>query len=231
MSFSLQIPCVMQHFFPETMANLIKLCANAKYTVTIPENQTCCGLPYFEKGELKAAKSIGEYNLSVFGQNQLISASPKCCDTYSLKYPKIFNNTVSHNESVALSKNTIGLEVLFEKLNLDNAHSVKGSYYFIQNCQSSLPNQEAYLSKFRDCRWILPKLHSTCCGAGTCMPVTNREYASKMALNLIREAIDEQADFIVTVDDICRKHLQNVALENQLEIKTLHIIDLFALAL
>jgi L-lactate dehydrogenase complex protein LldE len=231
MSFALQIPCIMQHFFPETMANLIKLCANAKYTVTIPENQTCCGLPYFEKGELKTAKSIGEYNLSLFAQNQLISGSPKCCDTFMAKYPKIFNNTVSHNESVNLSKHIVSLYDLFEKLSLNNVKAVKSSYYFVPNCQPANEGSKSLAAKFPHSTWFFPKLQATCCGAGTCMPTTNKDYAFKMALNLINESIESKADFIVTEDDICRKHLQNVAKEHQLEIQTLHIIDLFALAL
>lgn len=228
MSFALQIPCVMQHFFPETMANLIKLCANAKYTVSVPANQTCCGLPYFEKGELKAAKSIGEYNLSVFSNTHMICGSQKCFDTFSLKYPKIFNNTVSHNESVTLSKSTIKLETLFSELSLSNAKAINGTYYLVKNCQSQ---SMVDLSRLTEARWILPKLHSTCCGAGTCMPVTNGEYASKMALTLISEAVEQKADYIVTMDDICRKHIMNVAAQNQVDIKTLHIIDLFAQAI
>jgi len=221
----------MQHFFPETMANLIKLCANAKYTVSIPENQTCCGLPYFEKGELKAAKSIGEYNLNVFGQDQLISGSPKCQDAYTSKYPKIFNNTVSHNESVALAKNAVSLDTLFAKLTLNNIQSVKGSYYFVPDCKSSGKDTQALMDKFKSCTWVLPKLHATCCGAGTCMPITNKEYAFKMALTLLNEATEAKADFIITQDDICRKHMENVAKAHHIEIKTLNIIDLFAQAL
>jgi L-lactate dehydrogenase complex protein LldE len=231
MSFALQIPCVMQHYFPETMANLIKLCANAKYTVSIPEQQTCCGLPYFEKGELKTAKSIGEYNLSVFSGNSLICGSPKCCDTYAVKYPKIFNNTVSHNESVNLSKNTVDLETLFEKVTLTSAKAVNGKYYLIPNCQSSTRELGFYTSRFPNGQWLFPRLNATCCGAGTCMSVTNKEYASKMAMTLIHEAIEEQADYIITMDDICRQHILNIARENQVDIKTLHLIDLFAQAL
>jgi L-lactate dehydrogenase complex protein LldE len=231
MSFALQIPCVMQHFYPETMANLIKLCANAKYTVTIPENQTCCGLPYFEKGELKTAKAIGEYNLSVFGQHQVVCGSEKCCETFTVKYPKIFNNTVSHNESMALSKNTTSLDTLFGKLSLPNVRSVNGRYFFVRNCQMQASGPAAYLTKFPEAEWILPKMHATSCGADACMPVNNRSDASKMAMALLDEAVDAKVDFMITEDDVCRKHLQNIADENLVAIKILHIIDLFAQAI
>ena len=231
MSFALQIPCIMQHFFPETMANLIKLCANAKYSVTIPENQTCCGLPYFEKGELKTAKAIGEYNLSVFGQQQMVCGSMKCCETYTVKYPRIFNNTVSHNESVTLSKNAIGLVTLFDRLTVPNMKSVNGKYFFVRNCQIQDDAPVAYLSRFSEATWILPKMHATCCGADACMPVNNRADASKMAMVLLDEAVDAKVDFLITEDDICRRHLQNIANENLVGIKILHIIDLFAMAI
>ncbi len=221
----------MQHYFPETMANLIKLCANAKYDVSVPENQTCCGLPYFEKGELKTAKSIGELNISLFSNRQIISGSPKCFDTFSLKYPKIFNNTVSHNESMTMARNTLGLPELFSKLTLNHIEAVDGIYYFIPACQGSGKNYTAMLSQFKAATWVLPQLHATCCGAGTCMPTTNHDYAVQMAHTLLKEAVDSGVDFIVTEDDICRRHIENVAGKEHIGIKTLHIIDLFAQAL
>lgn len=230
MSFALQIPCVTQHFFPETMENLVKLCQHAKFTISIPDKQTCCGLPYFEKGEIKTAKAIGEYNLGVFGGTNVICGSPKCQDTFSQKYPKIFNNTVSHNESVSLARNTSGLSALFGKLSLANAGDIRGKYFVVQHCQSRLVTREQ-LESFANCEWIYPELEHGCCGAGTCMPTSNKELSYRMGLNLLRQATGANADYIVTMDDICRRHLINVATENNLPVKTLHIIDIFAMAL
>jgi Fe-S oxidoreductase len=71
----LQIPCVMFHYFPDTVKNLELLCQSAGLQYSIPDNQTCCGLPYFEKGELKSAKAIAEYNLAI--QKASITSSVK----------------------------------------------------------------------------------------------------------------------------------------------------------
>lgn len=231
MSFALQIPCVTQHFFPETMENLVKLCQHAKYTISIPDKQTCCGLPYFEKGELKTAKAIGEYNLEVFGNTSLVCGSPKCQDTFSQKYPKIFNNTVSHNESVGLAKNTSGLSALFKKLSPANTGNIRGKYFVVEHCQSPELVTPKQLSAFADAEWVYPKLEHGCCGAGTCMPTSNRQFSYRMGLELLQQASNAGADYIVTMDDICRQHLINVAAENNLPVKTLHIIDIFAMAL
>lgn len=231
MSFALQIPCVTQHFFPETMENLVKLCQHAKYTISIPDKQTCCGLPYFEKGELKTAKAIGEYNLGVFGGTSLICGSPKCQDTFSQKYPKIFNNTVSHNDSVSLARNTSGLSALLKRISPANGANISGKYFVIEHCQSPDLVSNEQLAKFPNCEWLFPRIEHGCCGAGTCMPTSNRQLSYQMAMNLLRQATEASADYIVTMDDICRRHLVNVATENNLPVKTLHIIDIFAMAL
>ena len=212
------------------MENLVKLCQHAKYTISIPDKQTCCGLPYFEKGELKTAKTIGEYNLEVFGNHSLVCGSPKCQDTFSQKYPKIFNNTVSHNQSVSLARNTSGLGDLFRKLSIPNAAGISGRYFIIGHCQSPGMVSKEQLAMFANCEWVFPEIEYGCCGAGTCMPTSNRELSYRMAMNLLQQASSAKADYVVTMDDICRRHLINVAAEHNLAIKTLHIIDIFALA-
>ncbi|MDI1234607.1 MAG: (Fe-S)-binding protein [bacterium] len=230
MSLVVQIPCVLFHNFPETVENLKRLCNAIQLPFSIPENQTCCGLPYFGKGEQKAAKTISEYNLTIFGNHEILSPSLKCENTYTISYPKILNNTVSHVQCMKMASATKGLDFLFSKIKLSKADFDKKHYFFIADCADQGFLQKEWLKPFGRAQFSFPKLENTCCGAGFCLPSLNHEEAGKMTNNLIQQAIESGADTILASNEICLQQIRN-NLPNSITLNAMHLIDLYANAL
>ncbi len=230
MSLVIQIPCNIFHYFPETAENIKRLCNSIQVPYSIPENQTCCGLPYFEKGEIKPAKTIAEYNLTVYGENEILSTSLKCENTFTLSYPKILNNTVSHIQCMKLANQAKGLDFLLDKIQLSKSNTISGSYFFIADCSAQKDFQLHWLFKFASAKFHFPLLENTCCGAGFCLPTLNAEESLKMTNNLIQQALASGADTIITPNEICLHQLQ-LQLKNQPTLKAIHLIDLYASAL
>lgn len=225
MAKTLLISCVTRHFYPETAENIRKLCQSAGIECLESGTLTCCGLPYFEKGELNTAKKTGEYNLSVIGQNKLLCTSPKCYSVYAHHYPRIFNNTVSHNAAVALAKNTGNLAEVAKGIPASRLDTVKGHYFLVKECcseQPSLPLEQM----LKNCTWSYPSLRNGCCGAGASMPAMNRELARQLSVHILEEFKASGAEYIVCEDDICRKQLENCASESGISAPTLNIVDL-----
>lgn len=220
----------MFHNFPETVENLKRLCNAIQVPYTVPENQTCCGLPYFEKGEQKAAKAISEYNLNVFGDHTILSPSIKCEKTYTISYPKILNNTVSHIQCMKMAAAAKGLDFLFPKVNLLNAPNIKNHFFVVVDCNEKSDTQKQWLTPFKNAQFSYPKLENTCCGAGFCLPSLNHKEATDMSHNLIQQAIEAGAEIILTTNEICLQQLQN-NLINYPQLKAMHLIDLYAKAL
>lgn len=224
MPSSLQISCVTKHYFPETSDNFRKLCGMLNIDFTEPSSSTCCGLPYFEKGELKAAKNIAEYNLQVFAPNNLLCSNSKCLNCYQIQYPKIFNNTVSHNNATHLAKNSQGLNTMALQLNSHFLETIKGHYFLVKDCCSS-DWINGLTTKMNACVWVFPALSATCCGAGASLASENNEMARQLSKNLIIEFEKSGAEAMVFEDDICRKQLEIVAQSSGIPVKTLNIID------
>ncbi len=225
MSIALQISCITRHYYPQTLDNLKKMCSLAGINAGINEKITCCGLPYFEKGELKAAKAIGEMNLQNSGHESLICASPKCHSVYTQKYPKIFNNTVSHNTAVHLAKNSSSLSRITDNLPDQFLQSVEGNFFLLRDC-CSFSDLNKTTARMTACNFILPLLGAACCGAGTSMPSSSPSIAAQMSSKLIDEFLASGAEAMVFEDDICRKQVDIVALSKSLPVKTMNIIDL-----
>ena len=225
MPSALQISCITKHYYPETHDNFKKLCSTLNLTFTEANEATCCGLPYFDRGELKAAKNIAEYNLKVFGQNDLICNNSKCLNCYQNQYPKIFNNTVSHNNATHLAKNSKGLNTLVDKLNSKHLESISGHYFLVKDCcRAEWIN--ALVDKMVQCTWTMPALNNTCCGAGSSMPSENPELAREMSKILISEFEKSGAIAMVFEDDICRKQVDIAANATGIPVKTMNIVDL-----
>lgn len=223
----LQISCVTHHYYPETSDNFKKLCRHLNLSFQENNESTCCGLPYFEKGELKAAKTLAEYNLQIYGNNEIICSNAKCLNCYEIQYPKVFNNTVSHNSATQLAKNSKGLGSLFQKLKEETLSKIKGHYFVVKECQCNQALNEV-LNRMPLCLFSYPALQTACCGAAGSMASENTELARALGKNLILEFEKSGADAMLFEDDICRKHIDIVANNSGIPVKTLHIIDLIA---
>lgn len=222
---SIQIPCITKHYFPATVQSYMKV-ANAIYPDAKQlDNFTCCGLPFFEKGELGAAKKTGEHNLKIINGNYL-SCSEKCFHTFTYHNPKLFNNTLVHNEVINFAKRG---EFIYEKLSpaiIENCKKAKGTFFFIGNCETK--NEKLILNAFKNIEWKMPQPSPNCCGAGACLPTLNFEISEKMALSIIEQFQQSGAEALVFSEDLCRQHILNIARKNGLELETKNIIDMIA---
>jgi Fe-S oxidoreductase len=141
----IQIPCVTRLFFPETSEKLIQLVKSIDSQYQIIENDTCCGLPFFEKGDLKNAKKTGEFQLKNLQNNTVMSCGKRCSETFHKHYTQLFNNTVSHNEAIAFSKQVIDFNNLIEQLKISNSDKIQGAYFYIFDCYGDILQQEKWL--------------------------------------------------------------------------------------
>ncbi len=226
MSKLIQIPCVTRFFFPETSEKLIQLVKSIDPQYQLIENDTCCGLPFFEKGDLKNAKKTGEFQLKKLQNNTVISCGKRCSETFHKHYTQLFNNSVSHNEAIAFSKQVIDFNNLIQQLKISNSDKIEGAYFYIFDCYGDILQQEKWLNLFSKVEWHTSTLKKTCCGAGACLPASNQELSFKLAEELAIHIIELNINNVVFADDICRFHFMNYCKTKQLSLNCFHIIDL-----
>jgi Fe-S oxidoreductase len=191
----------------------------------ISDSMTCCGLPYFEKGELSAAKTIAEQHLNHLNDVDVICHSSKCQQTFTEHYHQIFNNTALHLEANALSKRIQSiydsLPAILPQLKSDHAH-----YYWVGNCCQSSANQ--FYQKLEGVKWSSAPMGTTCCGAGTSLAAIDPLLSSDLSVQMINDFKQSGATCIVFEDDICRRQIDAVAKAKGLSIATYNLIDIIA---
>lgn len=223
----IQIPCVTKQFFPETTENIVQLVKSINPQFQTIESETCCGLPFFEKGELKTAKKTAEFQLKKLSNNSIISCGNRCCSTFKTQFPQIFNNTVLHNEAIAFAKEVNNFTSLINSIKYSKLDTITGTYFYIFDCYGDYIIQENWLKSFKNIEWHSSSLKKTCCGAGACLPTSDQTLSFKLSELLANQIIELGINNVVFADDICRFHFINYCKSKKITLNCLHIIDLF----
>lgn len=219
------IACITQHEYPDTVKHYEQIMKHLGIEWKINEQLSCCGLPYFEKGELTAAKTIAEYHLNALNQTDLVCHSSKCQQTFTEHYNTIFNNTALHLDANAMIKRVQSIFDVLPNI-LPQLKSEKAHYYWVSNCCQSKAN--TFYKQMQGIEWSEAPMGTTCCGAGTSLPAVDPLLSADLSEQMINDFKQSGASCMVFEDDICRKQIDAFAQSKGLSIATYNLIDIIA---
>jgi glycolate oxidase iron-sulfur subunit len=85
--------CSINYLFPSIGETTVRLLTQNHFSVALPKDQTCCGLPAYGSGDIETAKSLAQKNIKVFAHLDLDQIIVPCASCfYFLKegYLKLF---------------------------------------------------------------------------------------------------------------------------------------------
>jgi L-lactate dehydrogenase complex protein LldE len=236
MKIELFVPCFVDQLYPETAFNTIKILEKAGCEVAYNAKQTCCGQPAYNAGYWNQAKEIGNKFLDDFSASDYIVApSASCVGMVKNGFNDLFTNTIVHNKCRTMQTNIFELsDFLINVLKKDYfGAELEGKAVYHDSC-----------SGLRECkikeepRQLLAKVHGLellemkdtdmCCGFGGTFAVKFDAISSAMAEQKVNNALEMEADYIISTDLSCLMHLEGYIKKNNLSIKTMHIADVLA---
>jgi L-lactate dehydrogenase complex protein LldE len=236
MTVELFIPCFVDQLFPQTAFNTIKILEKAGCNVIYNDQQTCCGQPAFNSGFWEEAKAVGNKFLNDFSEdNYIISPSASCTGMIKNYYNDLFTNTAVHNKCRTIQSNVHELsDFLINILNKDYfGAELEGRAVYHDSCSAL---RECKIKK--EPRALLEKVHGlslvemrdtdVCCGFGGTFAVKFEGISSAMAQQKVNNALEMEAEYIISTDASCLLHLQGYIDKNQLPLKTMHLADVLA---
>jgi L-lactate dehydrogenase complex protein LldE len=225
---TLFVPCMMNHYLPETGKHLVFILEKLGYKIHIVEKEICCGYPFFQDGEKDDAKELAQQFLFDFQtgkrDHKTLIPSSKCDFMVQKCYPGIFHNTVSHNLCQKVVSDITGIyDVLFRhQLQISPPHKS----LLVIDCLAhldiikSLTNYDA-----KDSRWVVKNYGLQCCGAGAGLPKNNPNESEKQLDHLLQFASEQGCESLVFTDDICMIFVKNGLLKRQISFPVYHLID------
>lgn len=236
MTVELFIPCFIDQLYPGTAFNTVKILEKAGCKVVYNAEQTCCGQPAYNAGFWEEAKTVGSKFLNDFSEtNYIVSPSASCTGMVKNAFNDLFTNTAVHNKCRAIQSNIHELsDFLVNVINKDYfGAELEGRAVYHDSCSGlrecnikAEPRQ--LLSKVHGLDLVEMKDTDVCCGFGGTFAVKFEAISSAMAEQKVNNALEMEADYIISTDASCLINLQAYIDQNNLKIRTMHIADVLA---
>lgn len=221
-----QVPCHLALSNANTVNSVIKVAKHLNIELEIIDEFTCCGLPVFENGDFKQAKKIAEHHVKSLKDKNIITCNEKCQKTFEKYYPKILNNTVVHNDCMALAENTKSIYQFLHLLKLTKCNEVSGHFFYLKDCSNhQIPS---ILNQFGQVNWHFSEFENNCCGASFGFSCHNSILSEKMALSILDEMKNNQIQTLISSNDLCFEFLNSIIKKHNNSIKIIHLLDFIA---
>lgn len=230
------IPCFIDQLFPDTGMNMVKILEKFDVEVNYNDNQTCCGQMAFNSGFWDEAKELGEKFLGDFPNNRpVVSPSASCTGYVKNYYDKLFFNTGLHLEYKRLQKNmyefTDFLVNVLKVTDVGATFNHKITYH--DSCAATheyklADEPRTLLRNVKGLEIVEMEEANTCCGFGGTFSVKHEAISSAMAEQKVQNAINTEAEYIVSTDSSCLMHQDGYIKKHKNDLKIIHIVDILA---
>ncbi len=234
---NLFVPCSVNHFFPKTGFNTIRLLEHLGCKVHYKENQRCCGLPFLNTGAFDDAMEFGvkfleEYSSSV---NYTIIPSGACLNMVRNNYKLFFDSSSHRNDYKNVRKKTFELsEFIVNVLKVENVKGANFSARAVYHDACSALN----FCQIKDApRKILQSINglellefneSSCCGFGANFSLCSGKSSENIVGHKVEEALAMKADYIISTDYGCLGHYAEYLSKYKKSLKVIHLADILA---
>jgi L-lactate dehydrogenase complex protein LldE len=239
MKVEIFIPCFVDQLFPDTASNMVAVLEHLGCEVLYNPSQTCCGQPAFNSGYWDEAKTVAEKFLNDYSADHyIVSPSGSCTGMVKSYYSELFTNTVSHNKCRAVQAKIFEfsdflVNILNVELN-DLSFNAKATYHdscgALRECGIKKEPREL-LSRINGLELVEMNDVETCCGFGGTFSVKFESISTAMAEQKVNNALATGAEYIISTDASCLLHIQAYIEKHKLPIKTIHIVDVLAMAM
>lgn len=237
MDVQLFIPCFIDQLYPETGFNTVKILEKAGCTVHYNPNQTCCGQPAFNSGYWNEAGKLATKFMKDFNADMpIVSPSASCTSFVIHHYHKILKDKPELLEQLEVQKQQM-YELSYFLANVlkktDLGASFPHKVTFHDSCSALREygikkEPRELLSKVKGLELVEMNESETCCGFGGTFAVKNTDISSAMAEKKVENALETDAEFIISTEASCLMNINGYINKNGLPIKGIHLTDVLA---
>ena len=226
---ALCVTCIVDQIMPEVGTATVKLLRQAGYKVTFPQEQTCCGQPFFNSGFRPQSIRLAKRLIEIFEPYPaVVLPSGSCATMIRTEYPHLLEPWPDwHERARQLAAKTFELSEFLvhqagwqpETVGNSGAVTYHDSCHMcrILNIQSE-PRQLLAESG----RTIEEMQESNrCCGFGGLFSLRMAEVSDEITAEKLRLAQQSGASILVTADPGCLMHIRSVAGDSDLQIEHL----------
>ena len=230
------ITCLAEQFFPGVLKGMVSLLERLGVSVAFPEEQTCCGQPFFNSGYRDQARTLARKWLEVFGvtDGYIVSPSGSCVDMVRHHYPHLFpEGSGERRLAEAVATRTFEFtQFLVQELKVTDVGAAfphRVTYHASCHLLRGLNAREepkALLRAVRGLTLVPLPTEETCCGFGGTFSVIYPEISKAMMEAKVRAIQATGAEYVVACDAGCLMNMAGGLRQAGAATRAIHLIEL-----
>jgi L-lactate dehydrogenase complex protein LldE len=226
---ALFVTCVVDQIMPEVGVATVRLLRRAGYEVAFPQEQTCCGQPFFNSGFREQARRLAERTVDILADEPAVVLPSGSCTTMIRKeYPHLLaRNPRYAYRAQRLASRTFELsEFLVHQARWQPFPAEpRGAVTYHDSCHMcrmlGLRAEPRQLLEQSGHQIVEMAESDRCCGFGGVFSVRMPEIANAMTAEKLQQSADTRAPLLVTADPGCLMQMRGLAGDSSAQIRHL----------
>ncbi len=232
------ITCLADQFFPKTLEHMVELFERVGVKPAFPQQQTCCGQPFFNTGFQNQTRGLARQFLNIFAHTDgyIVSPSGSCVDMVRHHYPELFPaGTPEHRMAQEVAARTFEFsEFLVNELHVtDVGARYPGRVTYHASCHllrglGVREEPKILLGNVEGLELVPLEGEETCCGFGGAFSVIYPEVSRAMMENKLDAVEASGAQTVVACDAGCLMNIGGGLHKRGAKVQARHLIDVLA---
>ena len=234
---SLFATCLVDLFYPEVGAAVVRVLRRLGVAVDFPEDQTCCGLPLFNSGYHREAARVARRTVPLFADSDhVVVPSGSCAWMVKKEYPGLLKDDPALGpQAESLASRTYELSQFLVKVlgASEISTDFRGRVTYHDSChllrglgESQAPRR--LLKALPGVEFVELSGADQCCGFGGSFAVRLPEVSAAILRQKIQNAEATGADCLVACDSGCLMQMGGGLLRRGSRVKAMHLAEVLA---
>lgn len=234
MKISLFITCLSDVLRPEVGQSTVRLLRRLGHEVDFPQNQTCCGQPFFNSGFFDLAREQARRTIEVLDNGQtIVVPSGSCAAMIKVEFLHLFEDDPAWSERAKeLASRTFELaDLLVNQLKVEQVgarYQGKITYHYACHLRGlGLAGEVERLIQGVEGATLLPLTREDqCCGFGGSFSVRYPQISTAMVDDKVKCILATEADAMVSTDAGCLMNIGGRLHRLGKPIEVMHLAEL-----
>lgn len=235
MRVALFVTCLVDLMRPSVGFAAVRLLEGLGAEVVVPPEQTCCGQPAYNSGDLATARDLARPLIDALaGYEHVVVPSGSCAGMLVEHYPTLFEHDPEwHAKAVTLARHTRELSAFLAGHGAKIAASHAGRVAMHDSCSSRrelkiLAEPRALLQQVAGLQPVEIEDAEACCGFGGTFCVKYPDISERMVADKAAAVVASGADTLVSGDLGCLLNIAGRLKRMESSVRVYHLAELLA---
>jgi len=232
------VTCMGENLLPDVLEKMVLLLERLGVPCGFPENQTCCGQPFFNSGFQAEGRrmALGWMNAFADTEGYIVAPSGSCVEFVKHRYPRMFpEGSAEHERAVRLAGRVLEFsQYLVNVLKVTDVgaafpHRVACHYPCHLTRGLGVRSEPLELLKAVRGLELVPFDESeTCCGFGGIFSVVYPEVSKAMMEAKVRHVVESGVEAVVVSEPGCLVNIRGGLQKVNAKARAMHLIEILA---